>query len=203
MQLNALIKNAVLVSCLVLSVGCSKEDNNSTPPKQNKVVNLVLEEENGLNNIGTKIPFNVDDIKKQLTGYVITEEKSECEEGMCNYINIGYNKNIPVVIEGAGGAYHTIKVGSYDVIPRVQGRIGDSFDGFIFSTDEAVYKEYCKPGMETYSGTIICLTRTADRSKTTHISHVFAGEYNGPDGELPPLDKVQNFKIVSTLWQKK
>ncbi len=70
----------------------------------------------------------------------------------------------------------------------------------MFGTQRDSYEAFCDPGMEAYSGMIICYTRDASRSRTHHVRHVFAGEWSGPDGELPPLAAAKTFTIVEMVW---
>ena len=49
---------------------------------------------------------------------------------------------------------------------------------------------------------IVCVTRDASRGRMRHVRHVFAGDWDGPDGELPPLDEAKTFAIVETVWIK-
>lgn len=53
----------------------------------------------------------------------------------------------------------------------------------------------CIPGEEEHSGEIFCSLLASPT-----VSYVFAGTYNGPDGELPPKEVRQDFVLSSVRW---
>ncbi len=81
----------------------------------------------------------------------------------------------------------------------VIGKVGDSLGDLFYSKSEAVYKKYCKAGEEENSGKILCIARDkSGKDSGATIIHTFTGEYEGPDGELPPLSIAKKFILSVT-----
>ncbi len=163
---------------------------------------VELDETSGLNGINGSMDFPIRNHEKHLPGFTAKLVKKECETGECEYMILSNAGKEVVTIEGHNGKVSTIRVTGRDIVPLVEGRIGDVLGSFIWAADQKRYTAYCAPGMEGDSGKIICKTRTASKDDTSHIRHVFSGDYQGPDGELPPLETAKKFKIVATIWQK-
>jgi len=80
----------------------------------------------------------------------------------------------------------------------VLGKVGDSLGDLFYSESESLFKKYCKAGMEENSGNILCKARNKSGEDSATITHVFTGEYEGPDGELPPFSVAKKYKLSST-----
>ncbi len=81
---------------------------------------------------------------------------------------------------------------------QVIGETGDELGSLFYAENEDTYRSYCYPGMEEESGSIVCRARLKSGSDNPNVVHLFHGDYNGPDGQLPPLDIAKKFKIYST-----
>lgn len=95
----------------------------------------------------------------------------------------------------ATGDYHSQALAN---AARVEGETGQTLGSLFYATDDVTYQQYCQAGMEEYSGRIICIAREKSGKDSSDIVHIFAGDYAGPDGELPPLDTAKGFSIVET-----
>jgi len=93
----------------------------------------------------------------------------------------------------ASGTYKSINA------PSVTGKVGDSLGSLFYSESETTYKKYCMAGMEENSGNIICKAKGKSGEDCQTIIYIFSGDYEGPDGELPPLSIAKKYKIVSTV----
>ena len=80
----------------------------------------------------------------------------------------------------------------------VIGKEGDSLGDLFYSESETTFKKYCKAGEEENSGKILCIARNKSGEDSPTIIHTFTGEYEGPDGELPPLSIAKKFTLSST-----
>ncbi|NEW60265.1 DUF1131 domain-containing protein, partial [Sulfurovum sp. bin170] len=80
----------------------------------------------------------------------------------------------------------------------VIGKVGDSMESLFYAKSETIYKKYCDAGVEENSGNIICKARNRSGEDSSHIVHIFSGEYGGADGMLPPLSVAKKFTILST-----
>jgi len=80
----------------------------------------------------------------------------------------------------------------------VLGKVGDSLGDLFYSESEVTFKKYCQAGQEENSGNILCKARNRSGDDSTTITHIFTGEYEGPDGELPPFSIAKKYKLLST-----
>ncbi len=179
----------------------------SIPPENmaGKIVSkgYVLSDKNGLNGVNGFTDFPIPKHENYFPGCKVELITSECEEGICQYMILSRNGNEIASISGFEGKVSTIRVKGKEIVSTVEGKIGDGFENFIWASNEKLYKSYCKAGMEYDSGKIICKARTPKGMDSSNIFHVFSGDYQGPDGELPPVGAARNFRIESTIWQKK
>jgi Protein of unknown function (DUF1131) len=54
----------------------------------------------------------------------------------------------------------------------------------------------CAPGVEEQSGEVIC-----PAAATGHVSLVFDGAWDGPDGELPPPEELRAWTVERVIWR--
>lgn len=71
--------------------------------------------------------------------------------------------------------------------------VGESFSNL---SATFIY-EKCLPGVEEQSGKIYCPLQA-----NPTISYLFGGTYNGPDGEVPPKEMLQNFTVRAIIWAR-
>jgi hypothetical protein len=171
-------------------------------PKVSRIKGPRLDDIGGLNGINAATPFPIQDHERYLPGFTASLKKSTREDGDSHYMALFREGREAARIMGQNGKVSAIILTSRIIPPAVEGMIGNSLGFFIWGVDENTYRKYCIPGAEAWSGKIICRTRDAARSDTKHIRHVFSGEYDGPDGELPPLDVAKEFVIEATVWEK-
>jgi len=63
----------------------------------------------------------------------------------------------------------------------------------IYGKDE---KPQCLPGVEEYAGHLFC-----PAADSTRIYYELSGEWDGPDGQVPPDDVIRNWKVVAIHWR--
>lgn len=80
----------------------------------------------------------------------------------------------------------------------VIGKVGDTLGDLFYSESETTFKKYCKAGEEENAGNILCIARNKSGEDNPTIIHTFTGEYEGPDGELPPLSIAKKYTLLST-----
>ncbi len=94
-------------------------------------------------------------------------------------------------VNGSGSYYPQLP-------PPLLGSPGDTLGSLFYGADEATYRAYCVAGMEELSGKLLCNARLATGEDTAEWMQLFAGDYAGPDGELPPLAVARTFTLVET-----
>ena len=76
-----------------------------------------------------------------------------------------------------GSSIHSVEIYGAPSIGVLGALLGDRYDG-VFGEDT---EPACTPGLEEQSGRALCPGPFSD-----HITLVFAGSWDGPDGVLPP-----------------
>ena len=66
--------------------------------------------------------------------------------------------------------------------------------GAAFASIDPAPKD-CVAGMEAMSGMVLCRD-----ASIAHIGLNFAGEWAGPDGELPPAEVLSTFTVTELTW---
>ncbi len=171
-------------------------------PKVSLIKGPRLDDVRGLNGINGSTRFPIRNHEKYLPDFTASLEQGTREGEAYNYMVFYKDGRVVAEITGDKGKVSAIIVTSRAITPATEGMIGDRLGSFIWGGDEKTYREYCLPGMEEWSGKIICKTRDVVRDDTKHIRHVFSGDYEGPDGELPPLNAAGKFTIEATIWKK-
>lgn len=179
-----------------------KLENNRSQISGDPVKGPKLNEVSGLNGINGSTRFPIQNHEKYLPDFTASLKRGTHEGGNYDYMVFYKNNRAVAQVTGENGKVSMIIVTSRAIVPMVQGMIGDKLQSFIWGGDEKTYRQYCVPGMEEWSGKIICKTRDGSRADTKHIRHVFSGDYSGPDGELPPLNAAKAFTIEATIWKK-
>lgn len=148
--------------------------------------------ETGVGPINQNTPFELKAVQNLLPRFNVTSgvDYTEGEEfpilkvsdrqGLLLTINPGDEKSIFSVVAKSNRVKNELGV-----------RIGDSY--------AKVYGNQlgsCSPGTEEFSATVFCM---APGSK--HVIYLFVGKWDGPDGQMPPIDVLRSWKVKAIFWQ--
>lgn len=147
----------------------------------------------GINGITASTPFSVDAFSASVDGLEWHHDVHETESGNQEVIVARINgETLFEVVKGERASIDTIVVTSDRIDSWFGPRVGDTFE----SLSHNLQLGECQPGTETRSGTVIC--RAAE---TERVAYVFAGQWPGPDGQMPPLDVLDTWPLSSIEWQ--
>ena len=140
----------------------------------------------GVAGIVADTPFDPDELRKLFPGETVTETTSSSEGEAYPILLIGSPKSprltvIPTVASSISG-----------VIIHAGPPIGTRFSDL--HNDDAATD--CEPGMEEDSGFVFCRKVDSDQ-----VHYRFSGDYQGPDGELPPVAVLSDWVVDQVLWK--
>ena len=153
---------------------------------------LVLSEK-GVGPITKSTPFDVEKIQKLLPSYSVEKDAMMSEGESYPIIRVLKGKQEILVItpEADFKRIMSVMIKADKLRSPFKGKIGASY--------QSVYKGTkafrCYPGVEEMSGTVSCAAPSFQ-----NIRYFFAGEWNGPDGKIPPLNVLKDWKIKFIVW---
>jgi len=147
---------------------------------------------NGLGGIGGSTVYSLEAVSAAMPGYAVTAEEyySEGDAYPMLVVRDG-DRLIAEVLARYGDDAHVGSIIVKDAGITLEGRvaIGDAYGSIAPAPVE------CVAGMEENSGMALCRD-----SEISHIGLVFAGDWAGPDGELPPTDVLATFTVNTITW---
>lgn len=96
------------------------------------------------------------------------------------------------VYTGEGEPLYRITVLRKAIANSFGHRVGDAFPDVV---PQAEIEARCVAGAEEMSGMAICF-----EGGDSNLAVVFAGRWDGPDGELPPADVLAGWKAHALMW---
>ena len=106
---------------------------------------------------------------------------------------IAHRGSAPVltVVDGGAGRISHIEIVDPQVGNWLGPRIGDPYHALHRNLQLGA----CEPGMEHLSGQVLCKA-----AETPRVTYAFSGQWNGPDGKLPPATVLENWTMSKMVW---
>ena len=144
--------------------------------------------------ISTGTKFDQKEVQSLLPGLMVKQKMhmTEAEEYPTLVISDATSTLATINPTEDRSAIFSIQVTDSKVINSLGPKIGTKY-GEVYG---ASIHESCEPGMEEMSGSVACRD-----PKSKHVSYVFRGTYNGPDGEVPPIAVLKSFSISEIVWK--
>jgi hypothetical protein len=167
-------------------------EKNSSTPEQISHTEIIVSDI-GVGGITEGTLFNTNVIQDALPGLKIRTEELATEDEKYPVIT-AYKKDeliITVIPKLLDKNIASVWVSNNLVLNELGHSIGTQFHNIYvhkINTD-------CKPGVEELSGYVIC---SAPSSK--HIKYLFEGNWDGPDGELPPVNVLALWRLIKIIW---
>jgi len=91
-----------------------------------------------------------------------------------------------------GVSIHSVEI----VDAAATGPLGALFGQSYLAVYNGVADPDCRPGMEEESGLVLC-----DAPSLPHVTLMFAGSWDGPDGRLPPRQTIASWIVERVIWR--
>lgn len=171
----------------MLAIAFASAANARNDPEQAMTVS-----ERGVGPINKNTPFDRKAIQKLLPHLEVKEGVSSTED-----------EEFPVLLvsDGKGLLFTIIPAGKKKIFSVVleNDRVSNELGHKMGQSYKQVFQGkpgQCYAGLEEYSGTVLCGAPNSE-----HLNYLFEGEWNGPDGQVPPQKILNGWKISSVVWK--
>lgn len=182
----------IAVSTLFGVVACDENKPVSAPA--NAVKPLAMLSVGGVGPLNAETPFNLHLIHEAFQGFNVTQQTNFAEGEQYPVIKV--SKELKSLLTINPDAKHE-KVFSIMVEDNLIGNQLGHTIGTVFSS---IYPygqpTECAAGAEELSGKVLCYA-----PNTGNILYLFGGEWNGPDGSVPPKEVLANWKMDAMIWK--
>jgi Protein of unknown function (DUF1131) len=143
--------------------------------------------------ITARTPFSAAELRSLFAGAVVTEATDASEGELYPMLRIADGDRTLLEIRSADGkAIYSVEIMPGARVDNLGVRHGETYAQVFGAGPHAA----CEPGVEEQSGQIIC-----PAPATSHVSLVFDGSWDGPDGELPPPEELQGWTVQRIVWR--
>lgn len=142
--------------------------------------------------ISAAMPFDTKALKIRLPHCEIRHGRDSTEGEPADVITVHAGKIHLLTLwpDGKGGIFSVIVES-----PSVRNALGPG-PGRSFNEIRRRYGiGECDPGLEDFAGTVICADERA-----ANIVYIFTGQWDGPDGALPPRSVLQHWLLNRVVW---
>jgi hypothetical protein len=181
------------ITVLIAMVGCNTDDQQKkkTIPLVEKKIILSAA---GVGPLNVATPFNIHQITLAFDDYSVTEYTKIQQGEQTPVIRVSEHGTPMIIInpDTKGDNIFSIIVNSKKIGNTLGHEIGSAYQG-IYNYEN---REPCMAGMEEFSGKVLCIA-----PKTANIIYQFRGQWDGPDGEIPPTEILSEWVLESIIWK--
>jgi hypothetical protein len=143
--------------------------------------------------ITARTPFSAAELRSLFAGAVVTEATGASEGEPYPMLRIADGQRTLLEVRSAdGNAIHSVEIMPGAAVDNLGARHGETY-AQVFAAGP---RPACAPGVEEQSGQVIC-----PAPGTNHVSLVFDGAWEGPDGELPPPEELRAWTVEHVIWR--
>jgi hypothetical protein len=143
--------------------------------------------------ITARTPFGAAELRSLFAGAVVTEATDASEGELYPMLRIADGDRTLLEIRSADGkAIYSVEIMPGATVGNLGVRHGETY-AQVFGAGP---RPACTPGLEEQSGQVIC-----PAPATSHVSLMFDGSWDGPDGELPPPEELQGWTVQRIVWR--
>jgi hypothetical protein len=136
--------------------------------------------------------FSAAELSSLFPGAVVTEATGATEGETFPTLRVADGERVLFEVRSADGAeIHSVEIMPNVAVDNLGVQHGETY-AEVFGAGSSAR---CAPGVEEQSGQAVC---AAPRSG--HVSLVFAGIWDGPDGELPPPEVLREWTVERVIW---
>jgi Protein of unknown function (DUF1131) len=143
--------------------------------------------------ITARTPFSAAELRFLFAGAVVTEATGATEGEAYPMLRVADGHRTLLELTSAdGSAIYSVEIMPGAAVDNLGVRHGDTY-AQVFGAEP---RPTCVPGVEEQSGEVIC-----PAPATSHVSLVFDGTWDGPDGELPPPETLRGWTVERVIWR--
>jgi hypothetical protein len=179
------------VSVLLGVAGC--EDKPAAAPV-NAVKPIAMLSVDGVGPLNAETPFNLHLINDAFQGLNVAQQTNFAEGSQYPVIKVSKELKPLLTINPDAKREKVFSIMVQDNL------IGNQLGHTIGTAFSSIYPygqtTECAAGSEELSGKVLCYA-----PKTGNILYLFGGEWNGPDGSVPPKEVLANWKMEAMIWK--
>ncbi|WP_370906049.1 RpoE-regulated lipoprotein [Citrobacter koseri] len=149
--------------------------------------------EQGVGALTASTPLDEKAITDALDGDYRLRSGMKTQNGnVVRFFEVMKEDKVALVINGDQGTISRIDVLDSDIPSQAGVEIGTPFS-------DLYSKAFgnCQKAMGDDSASVECKAQDSQ-----HISYLFSGEWNGPEGLMPPDDTLKNWKVSTIIWRR-
>jgi hypothetical protein len=150
-------------------------------------------EASGVGGIDAHTPATAEALASALGGLRIDEVQASTEG--TTYPTFRAHRDgetLITIVPGPGQTIYAVIIASPEIVNGLGPGVGTRFRD-AYAPDRY---EDCVPGSEELSGAVLCPAPAA-----SNVVYLFTGQWDGPDGETPPLDRVLDWTLGKISWR--
>lgn len=143
--------------------------------------------------ITARTRFSAAELTSLFPRAVVTEATGATEGETFPMLRIADGDRVLFEVWSADGTgIHSVEIMADAAVSNLGVRHGETY-AEVFGVGAS---PSCAPGVEEQSGQAVCPAPCSD-----HVSLVFAGMWDGPDGELPPPEVLREWTVERMVWR--
>ncbi len=186
------LRIVLLITVLMTMAGCNTDDEQQkiTPPVEKNIILSAA----GVGPLNASSPFNIHQITLAFDNYSVTQYTKFQKGEESPVIRVSENGTPMIIInpDTKGDNIFSIIVNSKKIGNALGHELGSSYQG-VYNYET---REPCMAGAEEFSGKVLCIA-----PKTANIIYQFRGQWDGPDGEIPPTEILSEWVLESIIWK--
>jgi len=191
------VRSVGIILLLITLVACSSDEQqktNSTAPVAKKITLSGA----GVGPLNASTPFNIHQITLAFSFDDYSVEKfTKSQKGESTpIIRVSESgSGTPIIVinpDTKGDKIFSVMINSNQIGNTLGHEIGNRYQD-IYNHEN---KEPCISGAEEFSGKVFCIA-----PKIPNIIYQFYGQWDGPDGEIPPTDVLSTWALGSIIWK--
>ena len=179
---------------ITLAVGCTQVPEISSAQAQQSATleTAWVLTDTGVGGINKETAFEQAIIETALPGLTLSPQQAHNEDQAYSVLQAdkGTETVLRVNANVDGKSIYSILISSAAINNSLGHTLGSQLDTIYNTAND------CLPLQEQYAGLVSC---RAPGSK--YIYYIFSGDWQGPDGVLPPWDSLRNWTMTYMLWR--
>jgi Protein of unknown function (DUF1131) len=194
----AAIGRAILLGVVALlptAAPASSQAGGSAPARTHAPAPAITLSPSGdrLGPVDAGTPFSTAELSSLFPAATVTEATGATEGDPYPVLLVAKDETPLLEVRSADGQrIHSVEIMAAASVGNLGARHGDTY-AKVFGE---LARPDCVPGTEEQSGQVIC-----PAPSSSHVSLVFAGAWEGPDGELPLPEVLREWTVARVIWR--
>lgn len=191
-----LLFSALIIFALFSLSACTGDGADDNTANNDNSAKSIMVSSDGVGPINASTPFNMHKITVAFPDYSVVEQ-SQFQKGAVSPIIRVSSRGRPLLI-----IYPDTQLKNIFSVVIKDNQIGNSLGHDIGFPYSKIYtyetREPCAPGVEELNGKVLCMA-----PNSPNMLYVFSGQWDGPTGQIPPVEVLANWNLEEIVWRPK